>query len=186
MILNFQLDGWEETKRKFDDYRLITQVNSERFVEKLLKVGQRIATEKAKDIPGTYGTHRMGKYVYFDIYIDDKENGCDGYLYGYDTPLQITWQDSMTMHTTILKPLLMLEFGSAGLAIPPQERFGGYAGQGTLAIKGHEKETKWHFIDEDGKLKVGTAIQPTQPMLFAYIDMMQSSKEIARKVFLNK
>lgn len=158
---------------------------SELFVEKLASIGVSIAYQFSEGEDGTFGTHKMENYVHFTMSINPNKYGASAIVLGMGESFASSYVDANGVeHTEIVNPLLMLEFGSAGKALPPQERFGGYGGQGTMATQGHEKDLAWWYKDGlTGEWKLGTAITPTSPMLHAWEYMYANIRRCAREVW---
>lgn len=156
---------------------------NELFVSKLLEKGIETAQEKVVDNGGSYGTHTMGRTIFFRQEVASLVNGASGKLIGEGE----TWEPEGFEGS--INTLLALEFGTAGKALAPVEMFGGKGGKGTNSHAGHENDDFWfvYIKDENGKnRKVKfTAIEPTQPMYNASIRMIQDITSTAREVFGN-
>lgn len=166
------------------------------FVERLLEVGVQTAQE-VPGIPGTYGSHHMEDYVVFYKEMEHTDNGFRGKVVAESSPIEATWFGSEgDVREGTISPVLALEFGTAALAVPAEEMFGGYGGQGTNSVYGHDGDLQWYFITDfeeiekpDGTIetrpiwKKATAIHPTHPMLQASSEMLEQVRDIAREVF---
>jgi hypothetical protein len=181
MMLNFEVNGLKETKEKLDNYYKSIEKRAELFISKLLDKGIQIANLYKTDIKGDGGTQGLGQYVTFTKEVDGKS----GTLIGIDVPITSFWKNKSGTHEAIVFPLLMLEFGSAFYADPPQSRFGGSGGKGTMAISGHENDVEWWYTDLDGKPHKNYSIRPTSPMYNAWKEMYLDMKQIAKEVYGN-
>ena len=171
----------KEVRRYADDLEKKNRL----FVEKLIDRGIEIAKWYAEDTSGTFGTHQMGNLVSFSKEITDDESGCVGLLVGMGKEVFSKISEGRSINS-----LLALEFGTAGLALPPQEAFHGRGGQGTNSESGHENDLVW-FVFEDVEVngeivrrrKKLSAIDPTRPMYHAAMEMLQTIQEVAMEVF---
>lgn len=154
-------------------YRDELQAKCNRFVQELANIGIQ-AAESNKSIEGRYGTHKMEDYVTFSVTVSENE----AILIGVGQTFESIWTDSEGQtHTSIVKPLSMLEWGSGAFALPPQSRFGGEGGKGTMAVAGHENDTDW------GRNDNWTAITPSMPMYHAWLAMESQINTVAKRVF---
>lgn len=155
---------------------------NQQFVNKLLERGIEEARWWAKDSSGTFGTHRMGKLVTFSKEMSEETDGCSGMLIGMGQDVLSNISQGRSINS-----LLALEFGTAGLALPPQTAFHGYGGHGTNSEAGHENDLIWwvYVKDENGKTvpKKLSAIEPTRPLYHAAMEMLQTIQEVAIEVF---
>lgn len=182
MILNFEIKGLKETKEKLEKYQKSIDDRAEIFISKLLDKGIQIANlHKDSSVLAENNTQNLGQFVTFTKEVEGKT----GTLIGVDIPIQTAWKNSSGIHTATVFPLLMLEFGSAFFADPPQKRFGGEGGKGTMATAGHENDLEWWWIDLDGRRHKNYSIRPTSPMYNAYKEMLLDIKQIAKEVYGN-
>ena len=164
---------------------------NERFVKTLIDKGIKVAEQYSVDIEGEFGTHKMGRLVTFSSKVDANTNGVVGYLIGEGQDVESEWvsPSGEEIRSGSINSLLALEFGTAGMALPPQEAFGGVGGQGTNSFYGHEQDLVWYFntgeVNDKNKAvwKKATAIQPTQPMFHAVTEMINLIEETAKEVF---
>lgn len=159
---------------------------TEEFVARLLDVG----IERADSVPGisgTTGSHGFEQYVWYAKEVEPKKYGCHGIMFGGGRDIDVTWGlDGEKMGS--INTMLALEFGTAGAALPPQEAFGSYGGQGTNSYNGHADDLVWYFAigrDKKGKpiWKKASAITPTRPMFEAAQEMLEQYYTVAREVF---
>lgn len=168
---------------ELEAYQDILTYKNKVFVRLLLERGIRVAEES---IAG--GTHTMPNRISFYREMEEDE-GVKGILVGVGETFFSHWYEADgTEHHDEVYPLAMMEFGSAGFAVPPTEAYGGSGGRGTFSVSGHESDYSWWIItgyDEEGKpiKKLGTAIQPTRPMYNAVIAMQEDIRECAIEAF---
>lgn len=159
------------------------------FVSRLLEVGIQVAEEKGAGESGTFGTHQMENYVWFSKKLEKDKDGCHGILMGKGATLYSEWiGEGGEKRSGSINSMLAMEFGTAGLALPKQDRFGVTGGRGTNSKYGHENDVVWYIlVEENGKTfwKKATAITPTRPMHNAMIEMQEQVKTIAKEVFGN-
>lgn len=155
------------------------------FVEALLEKGITVARDNATDVSGTFGTHKMGKLVTFTKEFETSENGYSGLLIGMGQNVFSKISEGRSINS-----LLALEFGTAALALPPQEAFHGRGGQGTNSMTGHSGDMVWFALVEtevNGKVvkkwKKLSAITPRRPMYNAFMEMQQGILEAAKLAF---
>lgn len=164
---------------------------NERFVSLLIEKGIKVAEQYSVDIEGEFGTHKMGNLVTFSSKASNGTDGVVGYLIGEGQDVESEWVSPKgdEIRSGSVNSLLALEFGTAGMALPPQEAFGGVGGQGTNSFYGHEQDLVWYFntgeVNDKNKAvwKKATAIQPTQPMFHAATEMINLIEETAKEVF---
>ena len=170
-------------------YKRDLHQKTELFVKRLLDVGIETAEKFGAGESGTYGTHKMERYVWFSKKLEPDKHGCHGILMGKGATLYSEWiGEGGEKRSGSINSMLAMEFGTAGLALPKQDRFGVTAGRGTNSQYGHENEVLWYIlVEENGKTfwKVATAITPTRPMHNAMIEMQDQIKAIAKEVFGN-
>jgi len=176
--INKLIDDLNEYKDSLDD-------KAELFVQKLLDIGITRA-ESVPGISGTFGTHKMENYVYYTKEFEQSIDGYDGFIVGVGMEFDVTWGAHDEKHGS-LNALKALEFGTAGLALPPTNVFGVTGGQGTNSQYGHANDTEWYFLERDANGKVvrqtATAIKPTRPMMQAMEEMISQMNKIAKEVF---
>ena len=169
---------------KLDRYSKDLEKKNEIFVERLLDLGIQVAEEAVSK-----GTHDMPKRIsFYKDYAVPNEHGITGILVGVGETFLSRWIDSMgDEHSDEVYPLAMMEFGSAGFALPWTNAYGGYGGQGTFSISGNENSVSWYVtkIDEAGNevRTRATAIVPTMPMYHAMEEMRGQIIECARESF---
>lgn len=169
-----------------NEYKESLQYKTQVLVERLADLG---ITTAETHLSGA-NTNHLEKFVMFGKQVNPSQSGCTGVMFGMADTLTSHWYSGDgTEHNDVVEPLLMLEFGSGIYGLPPQSAFGGYGGQGTMAISGHENEASWWYatdIDENGKptnWHIGTAVEPTRPMYNAWLEMYTQVMTIAREVF---
>ena len=164
---------------------------NERFIAELLDKGIKVARDKTIDVDGTFGSHKMGHYVTFEMECNSKGSSVEGILIGVGQNIITQWMspDNSEPRVGIINALHVLEFGTAAKALEPQTAFGVMGGQGTNSFYGHEDDLVWYFNtgekDEKGrtKWKKATAITPTQPMYYAATEMLQAIEDVAKNIF---
>lgn len=182
MMLKFEAIGLKETLNKIDKYQKSVDDKLQIFFDKLLDKGIQTANMcKVSNALAENNTQNLGDFVTFKKEVDSKS----GTLIGVDIPIQTAWKNSSGVHEATVYPLLMLEFGSAFFADPPQDRFGGHGGKGTMAQSGHENDLEWWWIDLEGKRHKNYSIRPTSPMYNAWKEMYLDMKQIAKEVYGN-
>lgn len=134
------------------------------------------------------GTHQMPNLIRFEKEIKLDKKHTIGVVVGIGETFPSVWIDAYgDTHSDTVKPLSMMEFGSAAFALPQQEAFGGYGGQGTFSVSGNEDKAVWYVtkIDEDGNERrvLATAIAPTQPMYKAMQEMRNQIVFHAKRIF---
>jgi hypothetical protein len=185
MMLNFEIKGWKETKEKLQKYQKSVDDRLEVFISKLLDVGIQTANlYKDSSVLAENNTQNLGQYVTFTKEVE----GNTGKLIGVDIPIQTAWKNKAGIHTATVYPLLMLEFGSAFFgADPPEEKYGGFGGKGTMSTrdKSHWNDLEWWWIDLEGRRHKNYAIRPTMPMYEAYKEMIMQVNNVAKEVYGN-
>ena len=180
-------DGITGLIKELERYAESLDDKNKMFIDLLLDCGIRVAEQK---ISG--GTHSMPERItFYKDYADAEDHGVTGLMVGVGETFFSHWyEEDGTEHNDEVYPLAMMEFGSAGLAVPYTSAYGGFGGKGSFAIKGHENDYSWWIItdyDEDTQQptarKLGTAVAPTQPMYNAMLEMQTQIRECARKAF---
>lgn len=191
----FSASSLRQLKKDLIAYRDSLQGKLERFVQILLDEGVRVAQEHSQDIDGALGTHKMGRHVYFSAEpIETSDGVVHGIMLGQGDTIAGYWfqgdgHGNYEEVSDTINALMVLEFGTAAMALPPQTAFGVVGGQGTKSRNGHEDDFAWKIItriDKDGnpvEWKNATAIQPTQPMYHAGLAMYEKVKEAALAAF---
>lgn len=168
----------KEVRKYADNLR----TKNQQFVDRLIKEGIEVAEWYAQDVGGTFGTHRMGRLVTFSRDVQEDGTGVVGLLIGKGQEVY-----SQISKGRSINSLLALEFGTAGLALPPQTAFHGRGGKGTNSTAGHENDLIWWvFVEgENGKTvpKKLSAIDPTRPMYHASMEIIQNVERVAREIF---
>lgn len=168
-------------------YRNDLERKTELFISRLLDVGIEVAERYGAGETGPYGTHKMERYVTFSKKLESDKYGCKGILMGKGATLYSEWiGEGGEKRSGSINSMLAMEFGTAGLALPKQDRFGVTAGRGTNSKYGHENDVLWYIlVEENGNTfwKTATAITPTRPMHNAMIEMQEQVKAIAKEVF---
>lgn len=175
--------GLLNISRKLKDYAKSLTEKNEKFISLLMERGIKVAQERADA-----GTHQMGNYISFETEISGEKGTTVGVIVGTGQTFPSQWIDrDKTEHNDVVYPLSMLEFGSAGFALPPQEAFGGSGGQGAFSVAGHETDVWWYVtkVYPDGRVvrKLATAIAPTRPMYNAMLRMRHDLMECAKIAF---
>lgn len=198
----FSVKSLRALQKELERYRDSLQGKMERFITLLLEEGIKVAQEYSQDEEGAFGTHQMGKSVFF--YHEPVETS-DGKVYGImigegdDIPAGTYYvNDGKGNYTPItgdsINALLALEFGTAAQALPTQSAFGVTGGKGTLSKYGHDDDMAWKIVTRIGKdeksdrikpvdWKNATAIKPTQPMYHAGLAMYQKIRQAAITAF---
>lgn len=191
----FSASSIRQLKKDLIAYRDSIDVKLQRLVDSLLETGINTAIEHSADKAGPLGTHKMGRHVYFSSEpIETVDGTVHGIMLGEGDTIVGRWfqNDGHGNYTEVsdtINALMVLEFGTAALALEPQTAFGVVGGQGTKSRNGHENDFAWKIItrvDKDGnpvEWKDATAIQPTQPMYHAGLAMYEKVKETALAVF---
>lgn len=172
------------------DYRDSLGAKMEALVNRLLELGIETAQHHSTDVPGRYGTHKMGQYVSFKKEIKAADGSCTGLLVAMGDTLDSVWYgpDGEKRYGTI-NAMMALEFGTAAKAVSVRESFGVTGGQGTNSQYGHENDLEWWIaesLDSNGKptdWKRATAITPTRPLMHAGNEMASEIANAAREVF---
>lgn len=187
------ISGINQLQKELEEYKKELEEKSNLLVKKLLEIGVSTAYQYSQGVSGAYGTHKMENYVNFTSSLNKDRYGYTGVMLGMGQVFYSQWVDSNGQkHTDTIKPLSMLEWGSAALALSPQEAFNGSGGKGTMATQGHEDDLVWYFatdVDEKGNptnWKIGTAVKPTQPMYHAMKEIMDKLNSTAKQVFGGK
>lgn len=172
--------------KELTNYKDSFDSKMEEFVNRLIDVGIKTA-ENVPGISGSFGTHKFENFVWYYKEFEKSVDGCIGIMVGQGQTFDVTWGKDDEKSGSI-NALMALEFGTAGKALPRQEKFGVVGGQGTNSYYGHEDDDVWYFADgkdENGRLiwKKATAITPTRPMVQASDAMVREIKKIAREVF---
>lgn len=179
------VNGIDNLIKELEDYRDGLDAKCEEFVKRLLDIGITRA-ESVGGISGTFGTHKMENYVYYTKEFEQSIDGYVGFIVGVGTEFDVTWGAHDEKHGS-LNALKALEFGTAGLALPPTNMFGVTGGQGTNSQYGHANDTEWYFLERDANGKVvrhtATAITPTRPMLNAAEEVIKQINKVAKEVF---
>lgn len=143
------------------------------FVLELAELGVYTASETVSS-PGKNGTERYAKYISFykRITVDNKDV----------VIVQMIGEGKMKGN---LKPLSMVEWGSAKFAEEPSQMFGGEGGKGTWITSGkHVDDEKWIYWNKDkGGWRTNYSVKPTRPMFTAADKMITDVERIAKKVF---
>ena len=190
----FSVSSLRQLKKDLTEYRNSLQFKLETFVKILLDEGIKVAWQHSEDIPGALGSHKMGEHVSFMTEpIETSEGTVYGVLLGRGDTITGMWYENdgeggYRMVSDTINALLVLEFGTAAMALPQQDAFGVTAGQGTKSKRGHEDDFAWKIITKvsNGKpvaWKTATAIQPTQPMYHAGLAMFEKIQEAAKIAF---
>lgn len=179
-------EGIENLIKELSKYRRSLTRKNMKFLKLLLDCGIEVAEQSIQN-----GTHTMPERITFSKEFtnpDTKE--VVALLVGVGETFFSNWKDASGIeHHDEVYPLAMMEFGSAGLALPPQNIYGGIGGRGTFSVSGHENDLEWYFdtgeVDEKGKpiRKYATAINPTQPMYNAMIEMQNQIRDCAVQAF---
>ena len=144
----------------------------QKFVDELLSVGISTAYLKVNQATDFEKKHYVN-YISFSkkVVYDDKET-LIVYLVG---------EGEMQGE---VKPLSMMEWGSALHALPVEQAYGGFGGKGTFATTGAnlDKES-WHYQDAEGNWKTNHSVKPQRPMYSASVTMKSEILRIARRVF---
>lgn len=174
--------GLEEVARELEEYKNSLKQKNRDFLNKLSDVGIFTAMEAVSS-----GSHTMPLRVFFYREAEVEGDTYTVYVVGEGYPFASSWIDSDgASHEDMVYPMSMMEFGSAGYALPPTVAYGGRGGQGTFSQRGNEGFTSWYFKKVEGteeKKKHGTAIRPTRPLYNAAIKMQSEIESIARDVF---
>lgn len=177
--------GLESLVRQLEGYAKTLDEKNERFLELLLECG----IKKAEQSIAT-GTHHMPERISFYKEFESDGHSIKGIMVGVGETFPSHWYDADGVeHNDEVYPLAMMEFGSAGYAVPPANAYGGYGGKGTFSVSGHEDDYSWWIvteIDSEGKpvaKKLGTAVEPTSPMYHAMEEMKAQIRDCARKAF---
>lgn len=184
--VELSVDGINSLIKQLKEYSESLDAKNERFVELLLDCGIRVAEQKLAD-----GTHTMPSRISFYKGCEIPDNHTiKGIMVGVGETFFSHWYEvDGTEHYDEVFPLAMMEFGSGGFAVPPTNAFGGYGGQGTFSVSGHENDYEWRIItavDSKGnptEWKRGTAIKPTQPMYNAMLEMQTQIRDCAIQAF---
>lgn len=166
----------EDAKRYLTAYRDSIPDKSKELIEKLADRGIMVANLTAS-MGGTYGSHEMHKRVEFLVKdLDVNKYGAKALLVGQGQPFISVWQNGEKSATVF--PMHMLEFGT-GLYFDYER-----ADDIASALQGNKvASTEWFFIDENGHIKLGTAIAPTSPLYYAWQQMVQDYVSVAREVW---
>lgn len=191
----FSVKSIRQIKKELEKYRDSLQGKLETFVNILLEEGISVAYEHSQDIGGAFGTHKMGQQgIAFNKEVNTADGKIYGVLIGTGNDVVGYWymnngKGVYTQVSDTINALMVLEFGTAGLALEVQNSFGVVGGQGTKSKCGHENDYAWKIItrlDSNGnpvEWKNATAIQPTRPMYQAGLAMCEKVKEAARVAF---
>lgn len=190
----FSAKSLRELQKELTEYRDSLQGKMQTFMERLLAEGIVVAEKYSEDVNGRYGTHKMGALVSFNKSVETSEGKIYGILVGTGKDVIGEWyvndgSGNYSRTQAEINSLLAIEFGTAALALRPQDAFGVHGGKGTLARHGHENDKAWYIItglDNKGKpekFKLATAIEPTRPMYQAGLAMYEKVKEIGKEVF---
>lgn len=160
----------EQYKQQYQEKKMI-------FIERLADFGITVAEASAKG-----DSHHFDSMVVFE----KKSNGKAIRIIGRNdntSGLHIGWYDAdANYHDEVISPILMLEYGSAGIAV--------LGHQGTFAVTGTQVNNySWYYateLDENGNptgWKYATAEEPHYPMYLAFIEMKNQINTIAKEVF---
>lgn len=175
--------GLLNISRKLKDYAKSLEAKNALFITLLTGRGIKVARQRAAE-----GTHHMGEFISFETEVSGEKGTTVGVITGTGQTFPSTWLDrSGKEQNGMVYPLSMLEFGSAGLALPEQDAFGGHGGQGSFSVSGHENDIWWYVtkVYPDGRVvrKLATAIAPTRPMYNAMLRMRHDIMECAKIAF---
>ena len=181
--VNLFSDGIDDLVKQLNDYAKNLGDKNRKFVELLAEVGIRVAEGVVQN-----GNSQMASRVSFEKEIESDGGYTLGMITGIGETFESHWIDKDgEQHDDEVFPLAMLEFGSAARALPPQEAYGGYGGQGTFSYSGNEDKYAWYVTKVDGsgatKKELGFAIEPTRPMYNAMLEMQEQVEACAKKAF---
>ena len=183
--LKLSASSFRKAAKEVRKYSDTLSDKTRKFVDALIERGITVAQEYSKDVSGTFGTHKMGMLVNFEKQLNPEEHGCTGFLIGMGTEVF-----SQISQGRSINSLLALEFGTAGLALEPQNAFHGRGGRGTNSTAGHANDLSWYvYVTEnvDGRnvrvKKKLTAITPTRPLYHAAMEMLRDIEEVAKSIF---
>ena len=163
--------------KQLEDYKKELENKTKLFLEVLADKGIIAAINSANR-----DSHHFDGMVTFEkkwgngvLYLVGRNDNISG--------LHTEWYDSEgNYHNNVISPILMLEYGSAGLAIK------GHGG--SFAVTGnHINDTRWMYyegIDDNGNPinpKVATAEEPHSPMLHAWEEMIQQIQVTAKEIW---
>lgn len=174
--------GIEKLIKQLEDYKKSIREKNKLFLEKLAERGIEVAESAVSG-----GTHTMPSRITFRKEIETEDGIVTAYVIGEGQPFQSDWVDGDGKKwSDMVYPLSMMEFGSAGLALPEQNAFGGHGGQGSFSKRGHADDIDWYVkkgTDESVKATHATAIAPTRPMYHAAEKMRSEILDVMREVF---
>lgn len=178
--------GIDSLIRQLEGYAKTLDEKNERFLELLLDCGIKVAEQSIAT-----GTHHMPERISFYKELEPTDgHSAKGIMVGVGETFFSRWYDADGgEHNDEVYPLAMMEFGSAGYAVPPTDAYGGHGGKGTFSVSGHENDYSWWIITEVDAAgrpvakKLGTAVQPTYPMYNAMEEMKKQIRDCAIEAF---
>lgn len=191
----FSVKSLRALQKELEKYRDSLQGKMETFIALLLEEGVKVAQERSTDVSGAFGTHEMGKHVFFGAEpVETKDGVVYGVMIGTGDEIVGEWfansgNGFYFPQKDTINALMALEFGTAAMAVPPTTAFGVTGGRGTFPALYHEDDYAWKIvtkIDSKGKpiaWKNATAINPTQPMYHAGLAMYQKIRQAAVTAF---
>ena len=168
--------------KQLEDYKKELQDKTELFLEKLADIGITVAKHEAA-VNDDHKFYELGM-------VEFVKEWQDGYLHliGRNADLSrlhTHWYDGEgNPHDETISPILALEWGTAGRAVPGHK--------GEFAVTGnHVNDTFWYYytsLDENGKpdkdtKHVATAVKPHEMMYKATMEMMKEIKKVAKEVW---
>lgn len=174
---SLSVDGINNLISQLNNYKSDLHRRTDLFINRLADYGISIAQMSAQG-----DSHHFDSMVVFE----KKSNGKAIRIIGRNdntSGLHIGWYDAdANYHDEVISPILMLEYGSAGLAV--------LGHQGTFAVTGTQVDNySWYYateLDENGNptgWKYATAEEPHYPMYLAFIEMKNQINTIAKEVF---
>ncbi|MBQ0111767.1 MAG: hypothetical protein KBT03_01435 [Bacteroidales bacterium] len=190
--IKFKGSSLQSFQQSISNYAKNLDKMAEEFCNRLSDIGIQVCEDKSADVNGTYGTHQMGVLVSFKKETKTQDGKTQSIIIGTGKTFEAIWYSYGKEMSGTVNPLLMIEFGSAGLSVSGSNAFNNENHKGELSTGGHQDDTDWWIaeeIDENGKVtkwRKGTAITPTQPMYYAAIEMQNNINRIAKEVFGGK
>lgn len=174
---DLSVKGINNLINQLNAYKVDMNAKLQILKERLADLGVDVAEAEAKG-----DSHDFSEMVTFT----KRVSGEKVYLVGFNSDkskLHNEWYDAEgNYHYNEVSPIMMLEYGSAGLAEP--EYRGSFSVTGT-----HTDDTVWYYyadIDKDGNPihpLPASAEEPHYPMYKAKLGMIAEIKRIAKEVF---
>lgn len=191
----FSTKSIRQLKKELIKYRDSLEGKCMTFIKRLLDEGISAAQQNATGESGTFGTHKMYKYVSFTAEpVETSDGVVYGVMVGSGQDIKGTWYENdgsghYTQVSDTINALLALEFGTAAQFIDPSSVFTKSDISVSRGKNGHQNDMGWYIItglDDKGKpneWKFATSIKPSQPMYKASLAIMEKIVTVAKEVF---